>query len=681
MAVTVAPPHPGVPTPDPVRETPPADRFCDLILNGGVASGVVYPWALVELARHYRFRSIGGNSVGAMAAALAAAAEYGRCTGNPNAFEVLRRAPLDLAEEESTGRSRMLRLFQPSPKVRRLFDLLLLFVRECNPVDTSSFVAESTSPESEPQGIGKTIWNVLKLYHLDFVLLVGLWAIVALIVWLGHDPWSCIAVLVLFVVAVLCAMVAFALLQLWRDLRALADNNYGLCPGKAQPGPSGRPPTEEALMEWLHRGIQLSAGRGQDDPPLTFADLWNAPRAGRPVADADSDSDSDSAGQDPSINLQMFSTIVSQARPLSLPLAKGSPRLFFRPQEWSKIFPESLVRAVAAAASKYSPSGPSDPDASSAPDGLYEVPRGALPIAIAARMSLSFPILFTCVPVYAIDYEALRGCRKVRQCLTTDGGLCTNFPIHLFDAAHPRWPTFGMMLSRRLVNFQDEPTWLPRFHQEGRADNWLRDVPGAEQDRDQRTAFGRLRGLLAGMLMTTLDWNDNLTSRLPTVRNRVLRMALKRGEGQLNISMPGARILDMAHKYGTVAGMKLTQTFVGAGGNPAAAWREHLYVRAMNQLHALHEHLSGYTDAVTAAGHTTPIAAVLAQATLERPLGHRPDRLPDPEGGQLTSPQAEALEAAVLAVCALEQALEETRPDTGPYRPVPAGKLRLRSRI
>ena len=48
-------------TPDPLREVPPADQFCDVVLNGGVASGVVYPWALLKLARHYRFKCIGGN--------------------------------------------------------------------------------------------------------------------------------------------------------------------------------------------------------------------------------------------------------------------------------------------------------------------------------------------------------------------------------------------------------------------------------------------------------------------------------------------------------------------------------------------------------------------------------------------------------------------------------------------
>jgi hypothetical protein len=36
-----------------------ADRFCDLVMKGGVTSGVVYPPAIFELAQHYHFRSIG----------------------------------------------------------------------------------------------------------------------------------------------------------------------------------------------------------------------------------------------------------------------------------------------------------------------------------------------------------------------------------------------------------------------------------------------------------------------------------------------------------------------------------------------------------------------------------------------------------------------------------------------
>ena len=119
-------PSPGadeVPAPLPVTEDPPFDRFCDLVLTGGVASGVVYPWAIVELARAYRFRNIGGTSVGAMAAALAAAAEYGRRTGYEAPFETLRRLPAALGKDMGDGRTRMLSLFQTNVQGKRLIEL------------------------------------------------------------------------------------------------------------------------------------------------------------------------------------------------------------------------------------------------------------------------------------------------------------------------------------------------------------------------------------------------------------------------------------------------------------------------------------------------------------------------------------------------------------------------------
>ena len=52
---------------------PPLDRYCDVVLDGGVINGVVYPGFLIEIARKFRFRSLGGTSVGAIAASLAAA--------------------------------------------------------------------------------------------------------------------------------------------------------------------------------------------------------------------------------------------------------------------------------------------------------------------------------------------------------------------------------------------------------------------------------------------------------------------------------------------------------------------------------------------------------------------------------------------------------------------------------
>ncbi|VAW01213.1 RpoH suppressor, partial [hydrothermal vent metagenome] len=56
---------------------------CDLIMKGGITSGVVYPYAITEIAKKYHFRAIGGTSAGAIAAAFAAAAEYARSWTDP----------------------------------------------------------------------------------------------------------------------------------------------------------------------------------------------------------------------------------------------------------------------------------------------------------------------------------------------------------------------------------------------------------------------------------------------------------------------------------------------------------------------------------------------------------------------------------------------------------------------
>ena len=45
--------------------TPP-DRHCDVVMKGGITSGVIYPKALRVLGTHYRLRGIGGASAGAI---------------------------------------------------------------------------------------------------------------------------------------------------------------------------------------------------------------------------------------------------------------------------------------------------------------------------------------------------------------------------------------------------------------------------------------------------------------------------------------------------------------------------------------------------------------------------------------------------------------------------------------
>src|SRR3954453_16153208 len=80
----------------------------DMVMKGGITSGVVYPLAVCRLAQSYKFRNLGGSSAGGIAAAFAAAAESNRAAGG---FQHLAKLP------ELLGNS-LAKLFQPSAATR-----------------------------------------------------------------------------------------------------------------------------------------------------------------------------------------------------------------------------------------------------------------------------------------------------------------------------------------------------------------------------------------------------------------------------------------------------------------------------------------------------------------------------------------------------------------------------------
>ena len=88
-------------------------RHCDILMKGGITSGVIYPLAVCELAKQYGLRSVGGSSASAVAAAAAAAAE-----SNPSrqaGFTRLEELPDDITEELPDGTAVLARL--PAPTV------------------------------------------------------------------------------------------------------------------------------------------------------------------------------------------------------------------------------------------------------------------------------------------------------------------------------------------------------------------------------------------------------------------------------------------------------------------------------------------------------------------------------------------------------------------------------------
>src|SRR3954468_4705357 len=121
---------PQCPGEEDMRET--AIRYCDLVMKGGLTSGIVYPNAVLALAREFRFKNIGGTSAGAIAAAASAAAALGdrrkqagqaADPGGTAGFEGLKIIAGKLASQGF-----IFSLFQPASGARRAYRLLVLLV-------------------------------------------------------------------------------------------------------------------------------------------------------------------------------------------------------------------------------------------------------------------------------------------------------------------------------------------------------------------------------------------------------------------------------------------------------------------------------------------------------------------------------------------------------------------------
>lgn len=623
---------------------PPNDSYCDLVMKGGITSGVVYPLAITELAQRYRFRSIGGTSAGAIAAVVTAAAEYQRRqTGSDAGFRRLQRLPQELQENVAPRTSRLLSLFQPQSGTRRLFAVL---------------VAALNSKSTEAR-IANTALGFAKAYLPATVAAIVL---AALLLWFGQ---SWLAALL----ALLVSLVVFIGAWAYRDLtRNVVGNRFGLCTGMG--GSAERP----ALTPWLHELIQTSAGLAVDSEPLTFGDLWKAkgfPPPWLKVADR---------AKVRSIDLQVFTTNLTHGRPYIFPLPQVDDRgtrfpirdrLYFRPKELADYLPTRVIDWMVAKSLPYeldpARAGKDPPTEKGA--GLRELPAsGDLPVLLAARMSLSFPLLFSAVPLYAIDHEKPTD-REFVRCWFSDGGISSNFPMHLFDGLIPLWPTFGISLEPKIEG--RAMVFLPDRYEYGYGERVNRGMGRTEP-------AGQLGGFLSAILGAMQNWNDVTLSRMPGVRDRVVRVRLEDHEGGMNLNMEAPVIQEVARR-GRDAGHALVSRFAetGASGTPAPGWDEHRFVRLMTLLEAVNERIPNIWNALDSrAQHVTPLDALLLRMQALMDADGKPMAPPGFER-PLTDEQRAAALQAVYALGDFARAFR-LHVDTVPFKPIPNPELRVR---
>jgi predicted acylesterase/phospholipase RssA len=466
---------------------------CDIIMKGGITSGIVYPYAILEIATKYRFRSLGGTSAGAIAAAFAAAAEYSRSVRKDAAGFIRLKQYCDALPDQ------LLSLFQPDAEL----DGVAALIRRA--------------------AAGRGPMVLLQPLTLRVLLAGSLGgSVAAAVIWLLSNDLlaGVLGFLLGLMVGSLVAAIWIARSELVRPvllaITTMPNRMFGFCSGLTR-SDSQSP----AITDWLHRALQDIAFGSPDWPEvLTFGHLETT---GRKI---------------PPIELRMVTTNLSMMRPHTLP--ELGMQAGFREDEWRALFPTAIVDHMIAKSKPWK--------------GMWFFPGNLdLPVLVATRMSLSFPLLFKAIPLWADDHEYFRVMeglggkpeRLLRRLWMSDGGISSNFPIHMFDAPLPTRPTFAFSLDA------------------------LRCAPGAVQSRvllpsDTMTGLGvqihdikSLAGFAGQVFYSAKDWQDQLLSGITGQRERIARIFLAPDEGGLNLEM-APQVSRSLMSYGLSAGKVFT---------------------------------------------------------------------------------------------------------------------------
>ncbi|MFP2904687.1 hypothetical protein ACLESD_06445 [Pyxidicoccus sp. 3LFB2] len=585
-------------------------QACDLIMKGGVTSGVVYPPAILKLAEKYRFHSIGGASAGAIAAAAAAAAEYGRqtvTTPGKTAHGFLRLAEMN---DELTTPGFVRGLFQPSEASRPLHKAVLAWQdsnakerkrarqKEQRERDEAAKQgAPPPTPSKPPKQpnlfarIFRRLRWVLRINSLclksvpgSYVLgsVLGL-LLAALLVsgsvawglawWMvGSGGFKMLGALIVLLALGICGVSTLLggllasgamLMRVIGRLNQKDTQSFGICPGSAGPDALLESGTGLALTDWLHVRLNELAGRGPLDAPITVSELKKE-----------------------KIHFKLVTSNLTLGQPYTLPLTRGSRSFFFRRSEMARLFPAPVVEALAKWGAANRPTESlriRDEDAAE----FLRFPMGEdIPLVVATRLSLSFPVLLSAVRLYSVKGETYRKAKggvpqvvdltkDLEEHWLSDGGITSNFPIHVFDAWVPQHPTFGITLYDSPLSQVLEQREGHHREEDPRDSVLLPHPRDFDKARPQRTAIHDTLGFLRAVFETAQSYRDNAQAGMPGYRERILQLFLDANEGGLNLDME-PEVLERIQAKGRCAAQELLTRYAEADN---VHFAEHRWVR------------------------------------------------------------------------------------------------------
>jgi len=533
---------------------------CDLVMKGGITSGVVYPQAITGLSTKYRFRQVGGASAGAIAAAVTAAAEYNRDQGG---FDRLQEIPQDLSEGLET-------FFQPNSAYEKLFAKALKYLRV-----------------QQFPGLLFWLWNTRSIV---------------------------------------------------KAVKALPKSNFGICPGTK----TGQ---KDALLEWLNKRLEYTAGRMGSvnstlpEQPLTFGML-----------------------KEKGITLRLVTTNLSQKRPESLPIRKGF-KVKSKDLDW--IMPANVSQWIRQHGQQ---------DAA----GLINVPdNDDMPVLLAVRLSLSFPILFATVPLYRPDRSLVQADRATMEKpvlnIFSDGGLSSNLPIHYFDSVFPQRPTFGI----NLTNYNKHR------HGEDDDEGWNRIYMPADAGGGLTYgthAIGGVGAFLMSLINTAKDWQDSMQIRMPGYRERVIHVALNSDEGGINLNMD-EQTIERLLALGDRTSERILNGHKNRENQPAFDFNVHRWRRVLAASEAIENAVEEFSKSYTLDSQPGNRTGDSIQKMLERMADQYPDNeqwkrfgYKPPNADEITK-----LKARLDALLTFSQELKQHSRDPNWNAPSPQAGIKFRS--
>ncbi len=559
---------------------------CDVIMEGGVTSGVVFPSFIAGLAGRFNLRNIGGTSVGAVAAVAAAAAQFKRNhersqleVNQPaveSGYKRLADIPLWLQSTNALGQSNLFSLFQPCPDLAPHFKTLQAALNQTSLLMRVLCI------------IAALYSNFTVGAFIGFTLVIAMF-IGPIVCHHASLPNGCIAwllALVWLIAKALFAALALALLEcVLRALRGLRRNRFGICSGYS-PTATSNSASVPALTQWLHTLVQEISNLPDHDP-LTFGLLKDS---------------------QPSIELAFITTGISELRSHRLP--SDSENVMFRKSDLEQLFPPAIITWMVEHSKpielmeddtlawlKIADSG-----LDTAARDLYFLPKAKdLPVVFAARLSLSFPVLLQAIPLYRLRYVEGDGIAKgsmgIKKIWFSDGGLTSNFPIHFFDSLLPSRPTFGITLDNSLAAGAkpEDRVFLPTNNRQGLVGKYL-----ALESPDGTPS---LSGFASALLATIRGWHDEALKHTPGFRDRIVQIRHTKNEGGLNLDMPIEAIQAMSQS-GTLAAQTVINRYLNTN-SVENGWLNHRWVRVRSAAALLQDKVKPL-DSAWAGGSNTP---------------------------------------------------------------------------